>query len=166
MNKRKINKPFMPWLVVLLALGVGFWTFMFCNAIYFYFEFELDYSDLSYEELTFDRYDSKRGYKSTTRYEVYFEEYEKSFELSPICNKKIDVKALKELNKGETLKVYYCDSSAKNHDYEICEFSSNSTTFLSLGNYVKTNQNNQISGMIIFPIFILVSLFLIIILFR
>lgn len=166
MDGYKGYKGFLIGLIVLFVAIGGLFTFMFLNSFYFYNEFDLDYGDLIYEELTFDRFEKKRAYKSSIRYEIYFNEYDKPFEISTISNKKLDKEALKSLNEGAIIKVYYCDTSNRNYDYEICEFSSESTMILSLADYVKTNQNNQIAGMIVCPILILISAFLIFIFVR
>lgn len=162
MDGYKGYKGFLIGLIVLFVAIGGLFTFMFCNSFYFYSEFDLDYSDLTYDELTFDRFEKKRAYKSSTRYEIYFNEYEMPFEISTISNKKLDKEALKTLKEGEIIKVYYCNTSNRNYEYEICEFSSESTVILSLADYVETNQNNQIVGIIVCPILMLMSLFLIV----
>ena len=161
MDGYKGYKGFLIGLIVLFVAIGGLFTFMFLNSFYFYNEFDLDYGDLIYEELTFDRFEKKRAYKSSIRYEIYFNEYDKPFEISTISNKKLDKEALKSLNEGAIIKVYYCDTSNRNYDYEICEFSSESTMILSLADYVDTNQDNQISGMIVCPILMLMCAFLI-----
>lgn len=160
MDGYKGYKGFLIGLIVLFVAIGGLFTFMFCNSFYFYSEFDLDYSDLTYEELTFNRVEKKRGYR-TWRYEMYFDEYDKPFEISTITNKKLDKKALEDLMNGEIIKVYYCDTSNRNYDYEICEFSSDSTVLLSLTDYVESNQDNQIAGMIVCPILMLMCAFLI-----
>lgn len=161
MGVYKEYKGFLIGLVVLFVAMGGLFTFMFLNSFYFYNEFDLDYGDLTYEELTFDRFEKKRSGKSSWRYEIYFDEYDKPFEISTITNKKLDKKALEGLMNGEIIKVYYCDTSNRNYDYEICEFSSDSTVLLSLADYVETNQDNQIAGMIVCPILMLMCAFLI-----
>ncbi len=116
-----------------------------------------------YEELTFRKYEKLDGYKTDKKYIVYFEEYEKPFEISTISDKKLDKTSLGNLTKGESIKVYYKDTSSKNkkYDYVICEFSHDSAVLLSLSDYVETNQNNQIAGMIVCPIMVIVGLFLV-----
>ena len=161
MGEYKEYKGFLIGLVVLFVAIGGLFAFMFCNSFYFYSEFDLEYSDLTYEELTFDRFEKKRSGKSSWRYEIYFDEYDKPFEISTITNKKLDKKSLEGLMNGEIIKVYYCDTSNRNYDYEICEFSSDSTVLLSLADYVETNQDNQIAGMIVCPILMLMCAFLI-----
>ena len=166
MGVYKEYKGFLIGLVVLFVAIGGLFTFLFCNSFYFYSEFDIDYSDLTYEELTFDRFEKKRSGKSSTRYEVYFNEYDKPFEISTITNRKLDKEALKSLKEGKIIKVYYCDSSNRNYDYEICEFGSDSTVLLSLTDYVESNQDNQIAGMIVCPILMLMCAFLIFIFVR
>ncbi|MBO5715979.1 MAG: hypothetical protein J6S23_06260 [Clostridia bacterium] len=166
MDGYKGYKAFLIGLIVLFVAIGGLFTFMFCNSFYFYSEFDLDYSDLTYEELTFDRFEKKRAYKSSTRYEIYFNEYDKPFEISTITNKKLDKSALSGLKENEVMKVYYREASSKNYDYVICEIKTDTVTLLSLADYVETNQNNQVAGMIVCPILMLMSLFLIIVFVR
>lgn len=143
-----------------LVLGIC----LFINSISLYSQYGINYDDLFYEELTFNRYETKRyasgkaiGYK----YEIYFEEYEKPFIINTITNKKLNKTALANLEKADIIKVYYHQDFSKKYEYEICELSYQSTILLSLSDYVRLNQNNQIAGMILFPIFTLGSLFLI-----
>ena len=134
-------------------------SFLFFTCISLYSEFDIEYDELMYEELTFSKYEKLNGYKAK-KYIVYFEEYEKPFEISTISDKKLDKTSLSNLKKGESIKVYYMEDSSKKYDYEICEFSNNSVVLLSLSDYVETNQSNQTVGMIAMPILAIMCLFL------
>ena len=137
-------------------LSVLAFTFMFVNSIISYPEFDLEYNDLIYEELTVERYEKIRirtgkvghGY----RYIVYFEEYDKPFNISNIADRRLNTTHFECLTNGEKLKVYYKESSSTKYDYELCEIIHGSTVLLSLDDYVKTNQDNQMAGMFVWPI--------------
>ena len=134
---------------------------MFFNSISAYSEYNIDYGDLSYAELTFTRYERITGYKSSDRYRIYVKEHEKPFEINSITNKRLDIETLEEMRTNQKIKVYYCESNLPECDYEICEISSDADMLLSLSDYVKTNQNNQVAGMIVCPILVLLGLALI-----
>ena len=72
----------------------------------------------------------------------------------------MDKTSLASLEENDIIKVYYRQDLSKK--YEICEMSRDSTILLRLSDYVQLNQNNQIAGMIVFPICIFGSLFLIV----
>lgn len=148
------------FLVFALAI-VGLFTFLFFNSFSLYAEFDVSYDDLSYAELSFCRYERIRGYKSDARYIVYFEEYEKPFEISTIADTRLDKEALDSLERFDKIKVYYGLSSRYDCDFEIMEMSHGQTTLLSLSDYVKTNQNNQIAGMVVCPVLILCGLIIV-----
>lgn len=147
-------------IVVFLSIS-GLFIFLFVNCISLYSKFDIEYSDLICEELTFSKYEKLDGYKTDKKYIVYFEEYEKPFEISTISDIKLDKYALAGLTKGESIKVYYKEAFSKKYDYEICEFSHNSVVLLSLSDYVETNQNNQVAGMIVNPIIAIMGLVLV-----
>ena len=138
------------------SLSVLAFTFMFVNSIISYPEFDLEYNDLIYEELTVERYEKIRirtgnvghGYK----YIVYFEEYDKPFNISKIADKRLNKTHFECLTNGKKLKVYYKEISSTKYDYELCEIIHGSTVLLSLDDYVKTNQDNQMAGMFVYPI--------------
>ena len=150
-------------LLFLFFFGLG--IFISFNSISLYLQYDISYDDLFYEELTFNRYETKTyvsgvrsiGYK----YEIYFEEYEKPFEINTITNKKLDKTSLANLAENDIIKVYYRKDLAKKYEYEICEIRHSSTILLSLSDYIKLNKNNQIVGMFLGPIYIIGSLFLI-----
>lgn len=151
--------------IVLFAFCLGLGIFLFFNSISLYSQYGINYDDLFYEELTFNRSETKRyvsGKGIGFKYEIYFEEYEKPFIINTITNKKLNKKALANLEKADIIKVYYHQDFSKKYEYEICELSYDSTILLSLSDYVRLNQNNQIAGMIVFPICIFGSLFLIV----
>ncbi len=142
--------------LVLLLFGV--FVFLFVNCVISYNGYDLDYDDLKYEQPTFKSYiniDAGRSYW----YEIYFEEYEKPFQIDSISQKAVDKESLKEMNPGDVVKVYYRDNSSKKYDFEICEMQSGSALIFSLSDYIKYNKNNQILGMILCAVFALGVLF-------
>ena len=146
-------------LLILLAC-IGLFTFAFFNSIRAYTEFDVDYSDLSYQELTFVRYQKIRIKRVSYRYVIHVKEYEKPLEISPTTNRGLDREKLEELNTNQTIRVYLCPSSMREYDYEICEFACGSDMVLSLSDYVTINQSNQRAGMILCPCMIAMCIFL------
>ena len=142
-------------------------VFLCFNNVSLYSSFEVAYEDFICEELTFDRYETKKymvGRVISYKYEIYFEEYERPFIIDTIADRELDEQALKNLKENDIIKVYYRQDSSGKYMYRICEMSKDSTMLLSLADYVKLNRNNQIAGMIIYPIFICIALFLAVIL--
>lgn len=156
----KSSKIRLIFVVALFSSICAMFLFSFFNCISLYSEFDIEYSELIYEELTFRKYETTNGYKSDKKYVVYFEEYEKPFEISTISDEKLDKTSLASLIKGESIKVFYKENSSKKYDYEICEFSHDDVVLLSLSDYVETNQENQLVGMVVCPILVIMCLFL------
>lgn len=148
-------------IITIFGLLAGFFCFLFFNCINVYNSFNIQYEDLIYEELTFEKYEKIHKGKNGSLYEIYFEEFNKPFEVSVITQKMLDKEALNELESNTIVEVYYHESTSKSYIYEICEMKRNSVEFLSLENYKKVNQNNQIVGMILCPLLIIGSAFLI-----
>ncbi|MBE5887596.1 MAG: hypothetical protein E7283_02030 [Lachnospiraceae bacterium] len=143
--------------------SMGLFIFCFFNCIKSYPEFEVEYSELHYEELTFEKYDEKPAGKSGYSYEIYFREYEEPFRVNNITQKKMDKNALKALQTNTVIKVYFRPSTNKKYTYDICEMKSDMSVLLSLADYIETNQRNQIVGMICLPILIVFCVVLIVV---
>ena len=148
-----------------LALGIG----MFSMSLSLYLRVDVDYNDVYYEELTFDRYEIKvvryasgRMIKTEHTYIVYFEEHESSFVVDSISQRKFDKDFLEQIEKGSIMKVYYLESSSKKYDYEICEARCGSKVLLNLSDYVRINKTNQIVGFVLWPFFTGFGIFLIV----
>ena len=159
-DKTSHNVKFISLIALFLVIAL-FFTFFLFNCFHLYSAYDVDYSDLIYESLTFDRYNildlGRNGYV----YTLYFQEYEDPFCINRITNEKLDKEMLDALAEGSLTHVYYCEDSSRFANYEICEISCSNGMLLSLSDYVRANQNNQIMGMILCPILILASLFLV-----
>lgn len=142
-------------IITILGLCAGLFTWLFFNCINLYNSFNVQYDDLIYEELTFNKYEKIFKGKGGSLYEIYFDEYDKPFEISGITQKALNKDALNELEKSMIVEVYYLESDSKSYTYEICEMKKNSLKFLSLSNYKKVNQDNQIIGMVMCPLMVL-----------
>jgi len=147
---------------LILALAI-FTVFMFFNCVTAYSEFDVSYSDFMYEELTFDSYKkykvSRSRFTNDTIYEIKFEEYEKPFVVNDIAERRLDKVSLEKLESGESLKVYYNKTQYRDYEHEICVISSDSVTLLSLSDYIEAQNNNLILGMIVWPVFLLLCLY-------
>ena len=146
----------MIFILLVLLLFLALFMFLFINSIYYYSYYkELEYSDVMYEELTFEKYEMIRGGRySSTRYEIYFYEYDEPFEVSSFVLNKFDRDALNDLGRNQKIQVYYED------DYDICQMKCGSITLLSFSDYKEENIENQALGIIISPILILMVIFL------
>ena len=145
-------------LIIIIAITIMF-AVLFFNCIRAYSEFDIGYDDLTYEELTFDKFKIIDRRKRNDIYEIYFKEYSEPFYISGIVLEKLDKDSLIELKQGEIAKVYYCQSSHRDYDHSICEMSCDSVVILSLQGYVEANQDNQTVGMIVCLILVLCGLF-------
>ncbi len=146
----------MIFVLLVLLLFLAFFVFLFINNIYYHSYFkELEISDVMYEELTFEKYEKIRGRRHRSpRYEIYFYEYDEPFEITGIVINKFDEEALNLLVRKQKIQVYYED------DYDICQMKCGSITLLSFSDYKEKNVENQIIGMIISSIFMLIFIFL------
>lgn len=150
-ERRKAKKQAMVFLVCLLIINLFFSVY----SIIEYESYNVSYDDLKYEQLTFEEYEVKYIRRHTT-YDFYFEEYDDIFWISSISKRKLNEISLNKLRKGDTVKVYYKNNSRgifyENYSFEICEIKSGNKTILSLNDYKKANQNNQLIGIIICPV--------------
>ena len=153
-------------LIILLSLGFILFGFFFINSIQAYSRFDISYNELKYEELTFKKYEVIKKYKAGTTYEIYFEEYEDPFRIGTITQKELDKIALKELSVGSKIEIYYKSSNSPNYIFEICEMKDADNLFLTLEDYKSVNQNNQVIGMIICPIFVILATILLFIIIK
>lgn len=146
----------MIFVLLVLLLFLAFFVFLFINNIYYHSYFkELEISDVMYEELTFEKYEKIRGRRHRSpRYEIYFYEYDEPFEITGIVINKFDEEALNLLVRKQKIQVYYED------DYDICQMKCGSITLLSFSDYKEKNVENQIIGMIISSISMLIFIFL------
>ena len=151
--------------IIGLILGscIILFTWLFFNCIKLYNTFDVEYSDLTYKELTFNKCVKKSSGKSGYKLEVYFFEYDDPFEVSSITFKKVNKEELYNLNNGDVLQVYFCASDSKHYTYEICDMKYGSINLLLLSDFVKVNQNNQVIGMILCPIMVLCCVFLLVV---
>ena len=150
-------------IITILSLCLVLFSWLFIHCINLYNSFDVQYSELVSEKLTFNRYETIPMARGGDIYEIYFEEYDHPFEVSRITQKELNKKELAKLTKGTTFNVFYRDSDSKKYEFEICEMKSDSITILTLSDFVRVNQNNQIVGMILCPILVGMNIFLIVI---
>lgn len=131
--------------------------FLFINCIDNYQKYNITYEDLNYEKLTFDRYEQIVRTKSGDTYEIYFVEYEDPFEIDGITQRELDKKQLDYLESGDKVEVYYRKGDSKKYTFEICELKNDDATFLKFSDYLSVNKANEITGLIVCPILILIG---------
>ena len=137
--------------VVLLLIFV-FFGFQLVNCIIGYKN--IDCEELTYKELTFEKYSRIDRYRHDT-YEIYFAEYDALFEFDHIATRKLNKKQLDNLKAGDRVKVYYKSSHSRKYDYVICGLSDSNIAYLDFNDYKAVNKSNYIVGMIICSIFML-----------
>lgn len=121
-----------------LALA-GIIVFLFFNCLRLYSEYDVNHLDLTHEELTFEKYESRRDIGGWY-FVIYSKEYKESFRLE----KGVTQESLNKLKENNILKVTFCRNF-----HEICEISCNGIIVLSLSDYIQANKNNQIFGMVV-----------------
>ena len=135
--------------------GAVIFSFLFFNCINEYQKYNVTIEELNYEKLTFDRYvKSKVG----DTYEIYFMEYDFPFEIDGITQRELNKKQLRNLESGDILDVYYRNSDSKKYTYEICELKDEDISYLNFNDYLSTNKANEITGIIVCPILILIGI--------
>lgn len=141
------------------AVAIAF-VFFFFGCIERYSQYDVDYSALKYEKLTFADYQKITMGKGGYGYEIYFQEYETPFLINNITSKMVDKTALANLSPNAIVDVYFWESSNRNYQYDICQMRCQTSTTLSLDDYINVNQDNQIIGMITCPIMVCSALFM------
>ena len=147
---------------VLIALACILFLCLFINSISLLNHFNtLKVEDLTQEQLTFQRYERVSGRKSTM-YEIYVHEYTKPLVIDNISIDGMDRDALESLVPNTIVTVYYCETTVKDYDYEICQLTADSVSVLQFDDYINANKGNQTLGVIISPILIAAGIFLIV----
>ena len=147
---------------VLIALACILFLWLFINSISLLNHFNtLKVEDLTQEQLTFQRYERVSGRKSTM-YEIYVHEYTKPLVIDNISIDGMDRDALESLVPNTIVTVYYCETTVKDYDYEICQLTADSVSVLKFDDYINANKGNQTLGVIISPIAIAAGVFLIV----
>lgn len=127
---------------------------MFINSIQNYSRFgNISYDDLEYKQLTFKKFRFISGYKISSTYEIYFEEYEEAFCIQNHTLTALNETALKQLKSGEIVELYYKNAKDKNYIFDVCEIKNEDTIFLSLEDYKRVNQNSEIVYMVVPSLF-------------
>ena len=143
-------------IVFWLCLAV-FFVGMFISCVVGYIKFDISYNELLCEQVTFEKYEVVGGMRHRI-YEIYLEEFEEPFYISSITKKELNGDALERLDAGDAVKIYYRKNNHAFYDFEICEMKAGNHSILSLKDFKKANQNNQLIGIIVCPLGIVVSL--------
>lgn len=160
-KKRETSKSKIILIYVAVLVIMVVYIFLLCNCINSYLKFEIDYDDLLYEELTFDKFEIIHRGKGGDFYKIYFKEYIEPFQISSITKRAVDVEAVESLKENTCVSVYYSESYSRNYEYVICEMNLNSNSILKLSDYVKANQDNQVVGIIVCTVLAIACLFLV-----
>ena len=128
-------------IAIFLACTTIIAVFLSC-CIRDYFKFDAGNLNFVHEELTFEKYEERRT-RSGWHLTLYFEEYEEPFRIFTVTSKKVNKANLRSLTENDILDVTFCEEFD-----DICGISCNEVMILSVSDYVKANQNNQIAGMI------------------
>ena len=142
------------FLIFLSLVLIGIFCFTLSLFIESYTEYDYSYDELSREKLTFISYEEVSLSKGGRLYKLYFAEYTKPLVVNNIAAKKLDKKALMNLEANQILEVYFTNEASK----DICEINVDAQTLLSLSDYNRVMQNNQTLGIILFPSILLAVL--------
>ena len=149
----RMRKMLFVTLILLLPIFFGF--FLIKNIIEYK---NFDSEELTYQELTFEKYVFINRYKTRAdTYEVYFFEYDEPFVFDNISIKKLNKTHLDNLKAGDSVKIYYKSINAMKYKYSICAMRKDTAICLHLSDYKTTNKSNYITGIIILSIFSLLS---------
>ena len=127
----------------ILGLLVGIFTWFLVEVIHAYQSFDVEYTDLTSERLTFEKYEM-----DDDQYHIYFKEYDEIFEVSGITQKALDKEALSELKTDTKVNVYYRENAYDENTYILCEMRINAVEILTLSDYKKVNRENQTIGFV------------------
>lgn len=128
-------------------------AFLFVNSIQLCLQFDPSRLTFKEETLTFEKVEQHHN-RGGYYYSIYFQEYEDSFCIDTVISKAINKEALKNLGKGYTVRVTFCEEFQ-----DICSIRCNGNTILDVSGYIRANRNNQIIGIVFCPFFIFCALF-------
>lgn len=142
-NKEKVaNKRLRIIIVAIFLVCTTIIAVFLLGCIRDYFKFDEDNLNFVHEELTFEKFEERHG-RSGWYFVLHFKEYEEPFRIFTVTSKAVNIANLRRLTSNDVLDVTFC----KEFD-DICEISCNGATILSVSDYAKANQNNQIIGII------------------
>ena len=144
------NKPNFIATLVVSSIGMLLSIIFLVLCVMTYFSVDVEYNDLTYEELTFEKYEMI--FDRNDRYEIYLKEYSKPFVISPITEKAVHRGELLKLKENDKVQIYYGEPYNENYQFEIYEIKSGSAVILSLADCIMVNQRNQMYGIIVCPI--------------
>lgn len=126
----------------------------FVDCIRDYSEYSENNLNLASEELTFEKYE-RRHNRSGWYIDLYVKEYEKPFCIDTITSKGLDIVKLNRLIENDILRITFSKKFG-----DICEIDCEDVVILSVSDYIKANQNNEVILMIFLPCIFLCILFL------
>lgn len=153
-DKETSNKKLRIAIIVISLILLGITAVFFSGCIHNYVEYDAGHLELVQEELTFEKYIQGHG-RSGWYYVLYFKEYEDPFYIDSVTRKGVSRSNLSSLEEYDVLNVTFCQDFE-----EICEISCDGIPVLSLSDYIKVNQDNQIMGMIVSVFAVLCILFM------
>ena len=139
---------------IFLCVIVLFGT-LFISSIRLYPTFDIEYSDLTHDRLTFVKHEEVPMAKAGTMYKIYFKESSTPFVISHIVDNSVNLRELRRLEENQKVEVYYMQ---RDGDHTICEMTCDSITLLSLSDYVKDNQHNHLVAIVFFPVLVVAYL--------
>ena len=143
--------------IFLGALTILF-SFFFYKCIENYHIFNTDYSKLTYCEVTYQEHTFEND-----NYEFYFNEFDLPLKVAGIADSKVNIDILNKVNTNDTLQIYYLKDEFKKNSIDLFEIKVNDQYILSLQDCKAVNMRNQKVGMILCPIMIICTLFLLVI---
>ena len=142
-NKEKVaNKRLRIIIVAIFLVCTTIIAVFLFGCIRDYSQFDKDNLSFVHEELTFEKFEERHS-RSGWYLVFLFKEYEEPFRIFTVTSKVVNKVNLRSLAENDILDVTFC----KEFD-DICEISCNGVMVLSVSDYVKANQNNQIVGII------------------
>lgn len=142
-NKEKVvNKKIRITIIAIFLICCTIIAVFLFGCIRDYSKFDEDNLTLLHEELTFEKYEERHS-RSGWYLIFHFKEYEKPFRIFTVTSRAVNKENLSSLIENDILDVAFC----KEFD-DICEISCNGVMILSVSEYAKANQNNQIMGII------------------
>ena len=124
---------------------------LFISSLQSYPTFDIEYSDLTHDRLTFVKHEEVPMAKAGTMYKIYFKESSTPFVISHIVDNSVNLRELRRLEENQKVDVYYMQ---RNGDNTICEMTCDSIILLSLSDYVKDNQHNHLVAIVFFPVLV------------
>ncbi len=129
-------------IISIFLISTGIIALLLFGCIRSYGQLEEEKLAVVSEQLTFEKFEARQG-RGGRYYLLYFKEYPEPLRIFSVTGKALHRETLGSLAENDVLRVDFARESG-----DICQISCNGEMILSLSDYARVNQQNQIVGML------------------